>query len=125
MADDETKVTAEGLRAQADELDKQAANEATKAEKKAAREAFMALSPEERAAVLKAKAHAEELERIKSNPSEEDLETTVGVDLMATNDYAYFTIHPHDLRSARLLIRGKNVEHVGEDPWGRWLYRRM
>lgn len=119
------ELTADELRAQADELDKQAAEEASAAAEEAAKEAFAALSPEEQAAVIKAKADAEELERIKLHPTEEDVLTTIGVDLMATDDYAYYKVPVEELRQARLRIRGKNVEHVGEDPWGRWLYRRM
>lgn len=117
--------TAAELRAKADELDAAEAAKVAQAAEKAEAERVAKLSPEEQAAIVKAKAEAEDAKRIAEDPNDEDLLTTVGLQGSDGSVFGYRKVHQLDARERRLLLDGVNFEHVSEDRWGRWIYRSM
>lgn len=57
------------------------------------------------------------------DPDEDQIKTSVG--LYSGDAVSYHVVEEGGAKERRLLIHGKNYEHVGEDRWGRWLYRPM
>lgn len=114
------KKTAAELRAEAD-----AAEALEQAE--ALRAARAAETPEQKAARVQEEKAAQAAKDLVEDPTEEQKVNTIGVDFSGSGSYIYVPlVDPiHEFRQAKLTFRGSNIEHVAEDQFGRWLYRRM
>lgn len=123
------------LRSQAAELLSQA-EEVEASEKEAAKqEALDNETPEQtearelsEAEAVKQAADAEVARKLVEEPTDEQKATTIGIDTSGVGSYSYMVVPEpvvDNTRARRLLISGKNYEHVAEDRFGRWLYRAM
>lgn len=127
--------TADDLRKQAADLVAQADAAELEAAEAAKQEAIDNETPEQTVArelaeaeAVKVAAAVEAQRKLVEDPTDEQKAGTIGVDHGGSGDYTYYPVPEpvkDNYRAPRLLFNGANIEHVADDRFGRWLYRRM